>query len=348
MAAEILDGNSAKFRETTTEPMRNMMNGLQEDIRKLQDQAVENTTLVQVLNENTAKISRIFSNTKMRGDFGEMIIEKWFDVAGLQRGVHYETQVKMPDNSRPDFVVYMPDNRCIIMDSKVPLDKLAGAFDDAVDTKQQADMFKEHRATVRGHITKLGNHKYSTCNVPGAGEKEEYQPVEYVIMIVPEYALSPIMDADMINFAQKRGIILATPSMIVLVANVVHMMWKQRNISQNVRQVISKAATLQRVIDDFSTQYDSLGTAINTLKKRYDKGEKELAERVVPVSAELAMASDVAAEELAEVKEKDVSAVIGKNGNSMDDYAIDDTNDWNDDDNDTNDDSVKTDKKEKQ
>lgn len=354
MATEILDNNAAKFKETATEPMRNMMLGLQDEIRRLQEQSAENTTLVKALEMNTSKLGSILSNTKMRGDFGELIIEKWFDIAGLQKGVHYETQVVMPNNSRPDFVMYMPDRRCIIMDSKVPLDQLAGAFDDTVGKKQQAVMFKEHRAAVRGHITKLGKQKYSTCNVPGAGEAaEEYQPVEYVIMIVPEYALNPIMDTDMINFAQKRGIILATPSMIVLVANVVHMMWKQRNISQNVRQVINKAATLQRVIDDFSKQYDTIGTAINTLSNRYNKGEKIFEERVVPVSAELVMASDVATEELAEMREKNV---VDKNDNSMmDDHTAndDDVNDldyndvndldYNDDDDDDND-SVNADK----
>ena len=300
IAATIMESNSAKFKESATEPMRSMMSDLQDDIRRLQYQSAQSTAIMQGLDKHASRLGSILSNSRMRGAFGEMAIEKWFDTAGLKKGVHYGTQVHMPDGSKPDFVVYMPDSKCIILDSKVPLDKLAGAFDDGVDSTRQAEMFREHRKAVQGHITKLGSHRYTAQDIPPAAMTggDVVQPVEYAVMVVPEYALGPVMDAEMIGFAQERGIILATPSMTVLVANVVHMMWRQRDMSQNVRRVIAKASALQRAIDDFSTRYDRIGTTVKTLNNRYDEGEKMLGGAVVPLSADLAAASSVAAGEL--------------------------------------------------
>ena len=200
MATRIMDENSAKFKEAATDPMRALVADLQTDIRRLQDQSVENTTLVQALGTHAEWLDSILSNTKARGGFGEMIIEKWFDTAGLRRGVHYDMQVVLPDGSKPDFVVYMPDQRCLMLDSKVPLDNLSEAFDDGADEKKQAAMFKAHREAVKSHITALGKRKYSTQDIP-APDGGTVHSVEYVVMVVPEYALGPVMDAELIEFA---------------------------------------------------------------------------------------------------------------------------------------------------
>ena len=95
-ATDVLDKNSAKFKETATEPMKEMMDQLKNDIGNLQDKFTENTTLVDKLDTHTSKLTEILSNTKLRGNFGEMIIEKWFDAAGLQKGVTMTLKWRCP------------------------------------------------------------------------------------------------------------------------------------------------------------------------------------------------------------------------------------------------------------
>ena len=206
----------------------------------------------------------------------------------------------MSDGSKPDFIIYMPEDRCIILDSKVPLSKLAAAFEEGIDAELQASLFKEHKTAVRTHITNLSNSNYSSQNVPGTEGRRTQKPVEYTVMVVPEYALGPVMDTEMINFAQKRGIILVTPSMAVFVANVIHMMWKNQNISQNIMGVIDKASDLEKVISEFSDHYGTIGTTIDTLTKRYNKGKKQLDEAVTKLSDDLSIASSTASMELSE------------------------------------------------
>lgn len=248
------------------------------------------------MSSHTSKIADMLSNTKKRGDFGEMTIERWLDAAGLQKGIHYDTQVSLAGGtSRPDFIINLPEDRCIILDSKTPLAKLTQAFDDDIGEEAQSELLKEHRKAIEKHITDLGNRDYSAVmnnmsNMPAV--------IDYTIMIVPEYALAPVMDTELINFAQIHKVILATPSMIVLIASVIHMIWKQRGMSQSIKDVITKAAALDIAVDKFSEKYDSVGTAINTLSSRYNKSNDIFDKQVIPLTSELSVASDVAVGEL--------------------------------------------------
>ena len=306
IATEVLDNNTAKFKESATDPMKTLMSDLKGDIQKLQDQSTEHTTLAKDLRDHTDQLANVLSNTKNRGDFGEMLIEKWFESAGLKKGIHYDAQIDLPGVGKPDFIMYMPDNKCIILDSKTPLDSLQGAFDAGIDRKQQENLFKKHRDAVKRHITELSNREYPTQMVPGP-DNRQYHPVEYVVMVVPEYALLPVMDTDMIDFAQKRNVVLATSSTSAIIANLIHMLWKHRDISQNVRQVISKASALQHSIEDFSGSYLSIGKSINTLGTRYDNTKKILNDRIIPSVADLGIASSIADDELSENEGEDMT-----------------------------------------
>ena len=129
---------------------------------------------------------------------------------------------------RPDFVVHLPDNRGVILDSKAPLDTLqrsTGATDEAT----KAEQLEERIKTVKSHIRQLSNKEYWKGG----------SALECVVMVMPEYAMLPALerDAKLIEYAWENRIVLATQSILMILLRTVDTIWKQNSLSDTAKEI---------------------------------------------------------------------------------------------------------------
>ena len=159
---EDLPAITRDIQAATAEPMKKMMEELRNHIETL---TIQNTTQYQYVKDttsdlakNTKMISDILTSSQKRGQYAEMTVERILQMAGFEKGKHYDVQYAM-GTKRPDFIVHLPDDRDIIIDSKAPLDALQKSIDTS-DEAARSRYMDEHIKAVRGHIKSLSSKKY--------------------------------------------------------------------------------------------------------------------------------------------------------------------------------------------
>ena len=209
----------------------------------------------QLSNDANNLASALRGNSKTQGDWGEMQLEKLLEKAGLLRGVHYESQVSfMAENGqqqRPDFLIQLPDNKQLILDSKVSLTAFEQFFN-AEDPSVKTRFLKQHIDSLRTHFKGLSDKNY-------VGLTEINTP-DFVIMFVPlETAFGVAMQEDnaLFNDALDRNVIIVTPTTLLTTMRTVSFLWKQENQKKHVLEIARQSGLL----------YDKFVAFIDDLKQ---------------------------------------------------------------------------------
>lgn len=254
IATEILDDKSKKFTEqnqanlnSILEPLKERIVDFKTKVEQVYDQeGKERTALggqVRQLMELNNKLSSdannltnaLKGNSKVRGNWGEMILEKVLETAGLRKGIEYDIQEShtLEDRSRlqPDVVIHLPEGRHIVIDSKVSLvayDAYASANDDA----EKAIALKRHIDSVRSHIKGLSSKSYQ--NLYGL------QSLDFVMMFIPiepAFMVSISEDSNLWHEAWQKNVILVSPSTLLFVVRTVAHLWKQEHQNKNAQEI---------------------------------------------------------------------------------------------------------------
>ncbi|MCE2498768.1 MAG: DNA recombination protein RmuC [Nitrosopumilaceae archaeon] len=304
---ELLAENNEALARQAIDPVRDIANRLAQDVTHLNEKSRESSTLMRELGGHTKNISDILSNSRRRGAWGEFAVERTFEAAGLQKSIHYDAQVVMSNGAKPDFILYLPDGKCLIIDSKVPLDRLAtlsGGLEE--ENGGGAEHLKKYRGAVRKCIADLGRDNYPLQYSREAGARSA---VEYVVMVVPDFALAPVLDGELITYAQENRVILTTQASLVLVAKIASMMWVQRDTSSRITRVIRSANAMHDAVGRFMESYDDVGKSLDTTKRRYEKSGSILRDEVDAFMSDLRTNSEIAAAAEAEELDADERAV---------------------------------------
>lgn len=262
------------LKANATDPMSKMIGELKERMVDLKKQnAVDRETFktnmkhmaytTTTLLKDTKALSDVLKNSQKRGRHAEIGLERVLEMSGLVKGIHYDTQ-DTSGGGRPDFVVRLSEDRSIIVDSKAPLDSLWRAFD-TDDEAAKAAALDGHVRAVRGHITLLSKRKYDT------GVKSS---LDYIVMVMPEYALLPALDRDskLVEGAFAIRVVLVTPSTLMILLRAVELMWKQSKMADTVREIGELSATLHSRLNIFANHYNNAGKGLATAVKNYNKG----------------------------------------------------------------------------
>ena len=211
-------------------------------------------------------------NSKVQGDWGEVYLETILESTGLVKGLHYHVQQNFKDdqgaNVRPDVVLSLPEERSIVIDSKVSLTAYMRSCEAQSDTERRVAR-AEHVQSVRKHVQELAAKEYQKLvNSP-----------DFVIMFIPtEPAFLEALKEDNTIWADayQKKIIISSPTNLFALLKMVGDMWRRDAQSKNQVEIVEKATKLYEQLVTFTEQLDGVGTALDTAKARYDEAYKRL------------------------------------------------------------------------
>ena len=222
--------------------------------------------------ETTNLTNALKGNSKVQGDWGEMLLETILDNSNLIRGVHYDCQVTIKDdegnNQRPDVVLYLPEGKRIVIDSKVSLTayvEWVGAEEEAARTRYLA----AHVASVRQHVNELSRKEYQRL----------LESPDFVIMFIPnEPAFLAAMqhDSAIWSDAYERKVIISSPTNLFALLKLVDDLWRRNEQSRNQEQIIKYGTTLYEQFVAFAASLEGVGQALDLARAKYDDAYKRL------------------------------------------------------------------------
>lgn len=209
---------------------------------------------------------------KILGNWGEIQVERLFELLGWVEGVQYESQKHLSGgHDVPDYIVHMPGGKDFVVDAKMSLnsymDYLAAETD--VDKKQ---FWKQFVEVTKAHIKELGDKNYN---------KKVDKKFEYVCMFMPlEHAYIELMNRDkedLYKYAYDNGVAIATPSLLLPMLRTIDTLMKVEKQSKNVGKIVEFAEKLYDKYAGFTEDYVKIGNALKTLGKTYKEGMGKLA-----------------------------------------------------------------------
>lgn len=295
IASEILDTNSKKFSEQNKEslgfiltPMKQQLSDFKKKVEDVYDKESKDRSALQYelksLKELNLKMSQDAQNltsalkgqNKTQGNWGEMVLEKVLESSGLREGHEYKREVALKDEEnrsfRPDVVVYLPENRHIIIDAKTSLT----AYNEYIsheDEESKALYLKSHIRSIKEHIKSLSNKKYE--------DLENINSLDFIFMFVPiESALLIALenDVNLYDEAFKQKIILVSPTTLLVALRAVENTWRYERQAQSITDVYKRAEELYKKFNGFVEDLSKVGDSLIKANSSYDEAFKKLSE----------------------------------------------------------------------
>ena len=254
---------------------------VQDTHEKGQRERIELKTEVNKLVEQNEKLKNeanqlskaLRGDVKMQGNWGEMVLEKLLERTGLTKGNEYSVQESITNDEgkryQPDVVLHLPDDKNIIIDSKVSLVSYE-RFVNSDDVEGQAEALKNHLISIRSHIKGLSEKNYQ--NLYGVS-------LDFVILFVPiEGAYSVALQADpgLYQEAFDKNIAMVSATSLWSTLRTVGTLWKQERQNANVQEIIRQASDLYDKFAGFSEELIKVGRQMETAKNTYDNSMKML------------------------------------------------------------------------
>jgi DNA recombination protein RmuC len=303
LANRIFDDKQAKFSlqnkealEVTLSPLRRDIGDFRKQVESAYDKenADRNKLAGQIseLQKQTLQISAdavslanaLRGDNKAQGNWGEFVLEKLLEDSGLTNGREYDTQVALNDDTgkrrNPDVIIHLPEGRDIVIDAKVSLvdyERYFHAPDE--DTKQQC--LHQHLASMRAHVKGLSGKDYESL--------EGVNSLDFVLIFVPiesAFMLALDHDPEMMRDAYDRGIILVSPSTLMVTLRTIKNLWRYADQNRNAQLIADKAGALYdqfvsyvEALDDVGKHLDKSKDAWETARKRLTSGRGNLVRR---------------------------------------------------------------------
>lgn len=309
LANEILDANSKRFNETSSQKINDLLSPLKENIENfrkvvgdtynnesrerfsLQRELRELLELNKTIGREARDLTRALrSDSKMQGDWGEMILEKLLEKSGLQKGVHFDTQVtrdtdgsRLVDSEgkslRADVVIYYPDDRCLVIDSKVSLTDFIDYINLADDPEdiggeRRKQAASRHLASVKAHINELSRKSYQDL----IGKKR----MDFVMMFIPNeaaYIAAMQIEPGLWQEAYDKRVLMVSPTQLISVLRMLRQLWKQDAVNRNVEEIarlsgrlLDKFSGMMDAFDDVERHITNTQKAYTTLRTRLSDG----------------------------------------------------------------------------
>ncbi len=291
LSGKILDEKSKRFTLANKEQMQQILSPFEKEIKEFKDKVNEtylNETrerhslqgeikklidLNQQLSNEARNLTKaLTADSKTQGDWGELILENILERSGLEKGREFEVQGSMTDAEgnrlRPDVVVKLPDDRNIIIDSKVSLTDY-DRFIKAEEKPEQERFLQQHLRSVRKHVDELKQKSYT--DYPGSPE--------YIFMFIPiEPAFFAAMqaDTDLWHYAYNKGIIIIGPTNLIAALKLVAEVWKKDKQNRKAMEIAEKAGNLYDKFVSFADSLADIGKNLEKAGESYQKAMGQL------------------------------------------------------------------------
>ncbi len=295
LANKILEEKTVKFTEQNKENLKNILSPLQEKIqhfeKKVEDTHKESIDYhaalrqqivgLKEMNEQMSKetlnlTKALKGDSKMQGNWGELILERVLEKSGLEKGREYEVQQSFTTEEggrvQPDVVINLPDGKKMIVDSKVSLtayERYANEEDDL----QKAVFLKEHIASVKRHVEQLGNKSYH--------DLYQMESPDFVLLFVPiesAFAIALNEDNSLYNKAFEQNIIIVTPTTLLATLRTIDSMWTNQKQQENALEIARQAGALYDKFEGFVSDLIKIGKKMDEAKAEYGNAMGKLVE----------------------------------------------------------------------
>ncbi|MDN3492287.1 DNA recombination protein RmuC [Winogradskyella bathintestinalis] len=292
MASKILDEKSEKFTLQNKENIKNILNPLEEKIKtfekKVEDTQKESISMHSALKEQllglkdlnqqmaleaTNLTRALKGDSKIQGNWGELVLERVLEKSGLEKNREYFLQqnFQREDGSRvmPDVVLHLPDSKKMIIDSKVSLT----AYEQFVnaDEDQRPLFLKAHVNSIKKHVDQLSAKNYQ--------DLYDIESPDFVLMFIPiepAFAVAINDDNTLYNKAFEQNIVIVTPSTLLATLRTIDTMWNNEKQQQNALEIAKQAGALYDKFEGLVTDLTGVGKKIDAAKNDYSSAMNKL------------------------------------------------------------------------
>ena len=212
-------------------------------------------------------------DNKKQGDWGEMILSSILSSSGLREGYEFDTQKQLKnqdgDAFKPDVVLHLPEEKDIIMDSKVSLK----AYKDYIVTQTDEKLLKAHVGSVEAHINGISIKEYENL--------EGVRTLDFIFVFIPiESALLVALDykPDLFTQALKKNIVLVSPSTLMMSLKTVHHIWQTERQNQNSEEIARQAGAMYDKLFGFIKSMDDIEKHLDKAQKSYKEARGKLSD----------------------------------------------------------------------
>ena len=272
--------NKTEIKTTFEEAMKRIHAEQELTIKAMRE---DQERAVKELREQTERIGNdaasltqaLKGDSKMQGDWGEMILDKTLEDCGLIQGQQYFLQENYKDkdgnNFRPDAVIVFPNEERAVIDAKVSLTAYQAAIREE-DTTERERYLKEHVSSIKKHVDELSAKNYEKL-VPGC--------IGFVLMFVPYesgYSAALKTDPSILQYAYRKHIIILSPSNLLMALQLTHTMWQNFRMTKNVEEILHQSNELFDKFVTFAETFVKLGADIERLQQDFSRAKGQLNE----------------------------------------------------------------------
>lgn len=293
LANEILEEKTKKFTEQNRANLNDLLNPLKEKIKDFEQKVehsdeknrISNASLIEqikALKDLNKKISDDANNltkalkgdVKMQGNWGEVILERILEESGLRKGIEYETQVSMKDDQghrqQPDVIIKLPENKHVIIDSKVSLVHYERMISSITD-EQKEGYLKALNNSIKSHIDGLHKKHYH--------DLKDINSPDFVMLFIPiEGVFTLIMQHDntIYQYAYSKQIVIVSPSTLLATLRTIAFIWRQENQTKNALEIARQGGNLLDKLNGFLDDLDKIDVNLKRTQNAYDDAVKKL------------------------------------------------------------------------
>ncbi|QSX35310.1 DNA recombination protein RmuC [Shewanella avicenniae] len=294
LANKIFEDKTAKMRTANSEqltgilgPFKQQLEGFRQQVNEsyakeqqerfsLKHQLEQLQQLNKQMSEDAVNLTKALKgDNKAQGNWGEVILDRVLSESGLRLGHEYDVQQDLQNDGgkhfKPDVIVHLPDDKDVIIDSKVSLVAYEQYFNADTD-EQRIEALKQHIASVRQHIKGLGQKDYQKLH--------GVRSLDYVLMFVPvepAFLLALERDPQLVSYALENNIMLVSPTNLLVALRTISNIWRYEYQNQNAQQIAHQAGRIYDKVVNFVEDMEKLGRALETADRSYASAMNKLA-----------------------------------------------------------------------
>ena len=303
LAREILDANTTRFKEQSEQRLNDLLTPLREELDRfkktvtdtysnearerfaLSERIKELVQLNETIGREAKDLTRALrGDSKVQGDWGEMILETLLEKSGLKKGVHFEIQKTtdadgnaLKDNQghllRPDAVINYPDGRCVIVDSKVSLTSYIDLINSDPTSAEHKDAAQGHLRSIKLHIKELASKNYQDY----VGEKQ----ADFVTMFIPNegaYMAAMNLEPKLWQEAYDQRVLIVSPTHLLSFLRLAEQMWRQDDMKRNVLEIADESGKMYDKFVGFVDDMSRIEKGIIATENAFHDAMSKLAE----------------------------------------------------------------------
>ncbi|MCE2460047.1 MAG: DNA recombination protein RmuC [Pseudomonadales bacterium] len=293
LANQIFEQHGEKLRTTSTEQLNSVLRPFKEQITDFKRRVEEVYTTdakdrasllteVRNLQEASERVNReaesltraLKGDTRVQGNWGEVVLERVLTDSGLRRDHEYVVQASFRNEGgelkRPDVIIHLPGDKDVVIDAKVSL----AAYEQALalgDEAAREDAITRHVQSLRNHVRNLGSQDYDRL--------EGVRSLDFVLLFIPvEAAFTMAMERDPAIFAEafEKRLVIVSPTTLMMTLRIIDNVWRYEKQSRNAQEIARRAGALYDKVRVILEDMDQLGKSLGTAKRSYDSAYARL------------------------------------------------------------------------